>query len=99
MAAWKRDRILAMGSLIAVTALCWLYLARMTMARDEGGVICTAMPGMAGTPLEQFAAAFLIWTVMMVAMMLPTAVPAVDVFGGFARKRLSVIGSAPPISL
>ena len=99
MAAWKRDRMLAMGSLVAVTALCWLYLARMTMARDEGGVICTATPGMAGTPLEQFAAAFLIWTVMMVAMMLPTAVRSVDVFAIFARKRMSAIGSAPATSL
>jgi|SRR5581483_4267656 len=96
--AWSRDRILAMGSLIAVTALCWLYLARMTMSRDEGGVICTATPGMAGTPFEQFATAFLIWTVMMVAMMLPTAVRSVDVFGSFARKRMAAIGSASATS-
>ena len=58
MTAWGRDRMLAMGSLIAVTALCWLYLARMTMSRDEGSIICTAAPGLAGTPLEQFAPAF-----------------------------------------
>ena len=36
---------------------------------------------------------------MMVAMMLPTATRSVDVFGGFARKRMSAIGSAPAISL
>jgi predicted metal-binding membrane protein len=53
----------------------------------------------AGAPLEQFVAAFLLWTVMMVAMMLPTAVPAIDVFGSFARKRRSAIGAAPATSL
>jgi predicted metal-binding membrane protein len=84
----RRDRILAMGSLIAVIALSWLYLARMNMPRNEGGA-----------PLEQFAAAFLLWTVMMGAMMLPTAVRAIDVFGSFARKRMSAIGSAPATAL
>jgi predicted metal-binding membrane protein len=57
------------------------------------------MAGMGGTPGEHFAAAFLLWAFMMVAMMLPTAVPAIHVFGGFARKRRSAIGSAPPTSL
>jgi predicted metal-binding membrane protein len=84
----RRDRILAMGGLIAVIALSWLYLARMNMPRNGGGAL-----------LEQFAAAFLLWTVMMVAMMLPTAVGAVDVFGSFARKRMSAIGSAPATAL
>jgi len=88
-----------MGSLIAVVGLSWLYLSRMNMPNDARGMICTATPGMAGAPLEHFAAAFLLWCVMMVAMMLPTAMPAIDIFGGFARKRMSVTGSAPPISL
>ncbi len=99
MVSWRRDRILAMGSLIAVIALSWLYLACMDMSRDGGGIICMATPGMAAAPLEQFTAAFLIWTVMMVAMMLPTAVRAIDVFGSFARKRMSAIGSAPATPL
>lgn len=45
-----------------------------------------------------FLAACLLWTVMMVAMMLPTAVPAIDLFGTFARKRMTVIGRAAPTS-
>jgi len=88
-----------MGSLIAVMAVSWLYLAQMNMPLDGGGVICTATPGVAGTPSQQFAAAFLIWTVMMVAMMLPSAAQAIDVFGSFARKRMSAIGAAPATSL
>ena len=99
MVSWRRDRILAMGSLLAVIALSWLYLARMDMSPNLGGIICMATPGMAGAPLEQFTAAFLMWTIMMMAMMLPTAVRAIDVFGSFARKRMSAIGSAPATSL
>jgi predicted metal-binding membrane protein len=84
----RRERILATGSLVAVIALSWLYLARMNMPRNPGGA-----------PLEQFAAAFLLWTAMMAAMMLPTAVRAIDVFGSFARKRMSAFGSAPATAL
>jgi len=62
-------------------------------------VICTATPRMLGAPLQQFAAALLLWIAMTVAMMLPTALPAIDIFGSFARKRMGVIGSAPPTFL
>jgi predicted metal-binding membrane protein len=99
MASVRRDRIVVTSSLMAVIALSWLYLSRMSLSRNGGGMMAMATPGMAGAPWEQFTAAFLIWTVMMVAMMLPTAVQAIDVFGGFARKRLAVIGSAPPTSV
>jgi len=54
---------------------------------------------MLGAPLQQFAAALLLWIAMTVAMMLPTALPAIDIFGSFARKRMGVIGSAPPTFL
>ncbi len=96
MAAWRRDRAVALGSLVAVVSVSWLYLARMPMSRAGDDVICLATPGMAEAPWEQFAAAFLIWTVMMVSMMLPTAAPAIDVFGMFARKRPA---GAPTIAL
>lgn len=98
MPSWRRDRILAMGSLMAVIAVSWLYLARMALSRG-GAIICTATPGLAGTPAEQFSVAVLIWTVMMVAMMLPTALQAVDVFAAFARKRGTAIGAAPATAL
>ncbi len=39
MVSWGRDRVIAMGGLIAVTALSWLYLTRMTMARSGSGII------------------------------------------------------------
>lgn len=95
----KRDRVLAMGSVIALIALSWLYLARMNTPHGRDAIICASMPGMVAAPLQQFAAAFLMWAVMMVAMMLPTAVPAVHIFGTFARKRISLTGRTSPTFL
>jgi predicted metal-binding membrane protein len=94
MAAWSRDRALATGSVVAVIALSWLYMASLNMPRD--GMPGMAMSGATGTASTQFAAAFLMWAVMMVAMMLPTAMPAIDIFGDFAGKRMSTTGSGPP---
>lgn len=87
---WTRDRLVALASIFAITTLSWLYLASM-----GGAHLGMAMPGMPGAPLGQFMTAFLLWTVMMVAMMLPTAVLAIDVFGLFAAKRVSATGVGP----
>lgn len=51
-----------------------------------------AMSAMTGSALTQLLAGFLLWTVMMVAMMLPTALPAIRMFGTFAEKRVPVVG-------
>lgn len=98
MVAWNRDRVLAMTSFIAIIVLSWLYLALMSLSHHGGGLLRMGTPGTAGAPLEQFTAAFLMWAVMMVAMMLPTAVRAIDVFGSFATKRRSATGSAAATS-
>ena len=96
---WTRDRIVAMGSIIAIMALSWLYLASMNMSHPDDHMSGMAMPGMAATPWQEFMTAFLLWAVMMVAMMLPTAVLAIDVFGTFASRRMATTGSAPATSL
>jgi predicted metal-binding membrane protein len=96
MVSWRADRVIAMGGVIAVTALSWLYLAFVSMSHHGRGIMGMAMPGLPGAPVEQFAAAFLMWGIMMVAMMLPTASPAIAMFGSFAGKRLSTTGSAAP---
>ena len=99
MVTWERDRVVAMGSVLVVTALSWVYVVSMNLSHNRHDAVGMAMPGMADAPRTQFAAAFLMWTVMMVAMMLPTAALAIDVFGKFSARRLSTTGSAPPTSL
>jgi predicted metal-binding membrane protein len=96
-----RDRLLALGGLIAVVALSWLYLVRMnvTMSSGNGGMDHMAMPAMVPGLPQQLVAAFVMWSVMMVAMMLPTALPAVTMFGNLARRRSAQTGSASPTAL
>lgn len=96
-----RNRLLILSGLIAVIALSWLYLVRMNagMSHGHGGMDHMAMPARALILPEQLLAAFIMWSVMMVAMMLPTALPAVTMFDSLARRRSSQTGSAGPTAL
>jgi predicted metal-binding membrane protein len=96
-----RNRLLALGGLSAVIALSWFYLVRMNagMSHSYGGMDHMAMMAMAPRLPEQILAAFIMWSVMMVAMMLPTALPAVTVFDNLARRRGLQTGSASPVAL
>ena len=91
--------MLALGGVLAVSAFSWLSLALLSAPHHGDGIMRMVMPETTVAPSRQFAAALLMWTVMMVAMMLPTAVRAIDVFGRFAANRRSATGSAPAISL
>jgi predicted metal-binding membrane protein len=84
-----RNHLLALGGLAAVIALSWLYLVRTNagMSHSHGGMDHMAMSAMAPRLPEQLLAAFVMWSVMMVAMMLPTTLPAVTVFANLARRR------------
>ena len=70
----RRDRAIFIGGAAAVTALAWLYLVRMAGHAHSFHSI-------------DFAATFLMWTVMMIAMMLPSALPFVFAFGAEHRRR------------
>ena len=93
-----RSRLLVVGGLGAVAALSWLYLVRMNAGMAHMAMPAT-MPAMAPGLPEQLLAAFTMWSVMMVAMMLPTALPAATVFGNLARRRGAHTGSASPTAL
>jgi predicted metal-binding membrane protein len=94
-----RSRLLVIGGLGAVTALSWLYLVRMNAGMGHGGMAHMAMPAMAPSLPAQLVAAFIMWSIMMVAMMLPTALPAVAVFGNLARRRALQVGATTPTGL
>jgi predicted metal-binding membrane protein len=96
-----RSRLLSVGALGAMIALSWLYLARMNagMMPDHGGMAHMTMPAMPPSLPEQFLAAFVMWGIMMVAMMLPTALPAVTMFDNLARRRASMTGAMSSTAL
>ena len=83
-----RDRIVIWGALCALTILSWLYLVRMPMPSSEmmmmdGMQMAMPMPYQ-GTMQEAWLT-FVMWAVMMVAMMVPSVAPVVLMFARIRR--------------
>jgi predicted metal-binding membrane protein len=82
-----RDRITIWGGLGAITLLAWLYLARMPMAGGTAGGIGMTMATAHPWSAADMWLAFVMWAVMMVAMMVPTAAPMIQMCARIARSR------------
>src|SRR5271163_1144215 len=85
----RHDRTLVLAGLPAVIALAWFWLlAGAGLHMDEmdmgGGQVMLMAP--AWTP-GYAATVFLMWIVMMAAMMLPSAAPAILLVAALARQR------------
>jgi predicted metal-binding membrane protein len=80
-----RDRLLVGGALIAVTVLCWAWI--VPMARDMYGTMTGASAWMMTDTwdLTHLALLFAMWAVMMAGMMLPSAAPALFLYGCVIR--------------
>ena len=86
----KLDRTLVLGGLMGTTALAWLYLVSMVANMGEmGESMDDAMLNARTTPwtATQFVLMFLMWAVMMVGMMLPSAAPVILLFATVSRRR------------
>ena len=91
-----RDRLIVSASLFAVTLLAWIYLLRMATEMPGMSVALDQLPSM---PLQHWDGAyflmiFLMWAVMMVGMMLPTAAPTILIFARATRQNP---GSVSPV--
>ena len=84
-AVLRRDRVVVLAGLAAVTLLAWayiFYLAANMAARDMA-----AMPRAQAWGPTELVLTFIMWTVMMVAMMTPSASPMVLSFAQINRQR------------
>lgn len=92
----RRDRAVLVGGVAAISALSWAYMLRMAsgMAHAQG----PAMHRHPGGTVE-FAVTFVMWTVMMVAMMLPSASPFVLAFAAVDRQRRNHRGPYGPAGI
>ena len=79
-----RDRVAIVSALAVVTILAWIYLIAAAAAMDSrspAGMMqirpWTALDGLL---------MFLMWAVMMVGMMLPSAAPMTLIYAAVARK-------------
>jgi predicted metal-binding membrane protein len=78
----NRERLIVCGCLAAIVILSWLYLIHLNTAMEMSGM---DMPGMVMVDTEPWGAVtvlllFIMWTVMMVAMMVPSAAPMILAF-------------------
>lgn len=101
-----RERVGVMVALAALAALSWFYLAHiadlMPSSMVAGGGAMTGHAGMEhmssqNALVSQFSVAVTMWSIMMVAMMLPTAMPAANLYGILAQRRAA--GAAAPVGL
>jgi predicted metal-binding membrane protein len=85
------DRWTTLGALLVVAALAWIYLVRLAAGMTAPAM--AAMPGMAAMPDTRVWGAadvlglFVMWTVMMAGMMLPSATPLVLLVVNTYRRR------------
>jgi len=82
----RRDRWLAIGALAAATVLCWAWI--VPMARDMYGAMDGAAAWMMRDDgnLRYWLLMLAMWVVMMIGMMLPSAAPAMLLYGLIVRK-------------
>jgi predicted metal-binding membrane protein len=100
----KRDRLLVFGALVGVTALAWVYL--FVLAADMGEMDVSSAMG-SGMAMAQarpwsildFVLMFLMWAVMMVGMMLPSATPMILIYATATRKQQAEGKPFAPVGL
>lgn len=84
------DRAALLLLLAAIAALAWWWLLATSAAMSPDMSAMAQMAGMAAPvrvwTLAYFGSAFLMWSLMMVAMMLPSALPMILLFDRFARQ-------------
>ena len=91
-AALRRDRYIVLAGLAAITLLAWAYLVYLAPdmsgmdSVDELGNMALAGMSMGFGPVS-IVLMFLMWAVMMVGMMVPSAAPMILAFAGINRRR------------
>jgi predicted metal-binding membrane protein len=88
-AVLERDRAIVGIGLVGVVGLSWIYLVYMDwgMRHMDFGMGMVIMPAMQHWTAWDLLLVFLMWTIMMVAMMVPAASPVIIIFAQINRRR------------
>jgi predicted metal-binding membrane protein len=89
-AVLRRDRLIVLAGIVAVAALAWAYVVFRSQGDDATGLGLDMGMGMAQLQTwgaADFGLVFLMWAVMMAAMMVPSAAPMILLFATVNRKR------------
>jgi len=90
--ALRRDRWIFSGGIALAALVAWLYIWRDARRMNLSGACeCAGMkmggPELGSWPVATLLPLFIMWSVMMVAMMLPSAAPMILTFASVMRKR------------
>ena len=93
--ALRRDRVVVVAAIVIIAAIAWaytVYLAEFGMGTGDMQMGMGMAMGMAMADLRSwsgadFALMYVMWLVMMVAMMAPSAAPMLLMFAAVNRKR------------
>jgi predicted metal-binding membrane protein len=96
----RRDRVVVLAALAAVTGVAWLYILQMGHTpvrsmlpqRMEPRIVLSCCG-------VDFWTTFLMWAVMMVGMMVPSVAPMLLAFAGINRKRARSGGPYVPTAV
>lgn len=88
----RRDRLLLWSCMLAIAALAWAYLIHLDRSMAPSADHDAMMAGMSMPMPMPWAAAdllytFAMWAVMMIGMMAPAAAPVMLVYTGLQRRR------------
>src|SRR5256884_4234926 len=100
----RREGLLIGASLCGIALLAWSYTIYEVRRRNATGICEGVRMKMSGPDLSSWPAAtllplFLMWAIMMIAMMLPSALPMILTFAAVTRNRQRLGRSNVPMSI
>ena len=87
----RRDRIVVLVGLICITVLAWAYISYLAWDMEQVDMEM-AMPQTLTWGFPDFILMFVMWAVMMVAMMVPSASPMILLFANVCRLTCNLHG-------
>lgn len=94
--AARAGRTAVVAALCGMIVMSWAYLIYQDWAMRHMDIVEMAMPGMGAWGVSDLLLVFAMWSIMMVAMMLPAAMPMVMLFAMANRQRQAQRGSVVP---
>ena len=84
---YNRDRIIVVIGLGIITVVAWLYLINLPDDMENTMGMSAAMPGVIPWNRADWISMFIMWGIMMIGMMLPTASPMILMFSTVNRQK------------
>ncbi len=97
--ARRRDRFIILGGLVAITILAWAYMFYLAANMAGMDMDMAAMSQLQPWRVTDIFLTFIMWSVMMVAMMTPSATPMVLTYAQINRQRQAKMQPYAPTGL